>query len=553
MAKGDFALQAVLRGFRAQGIKAYESASENLPDIVIADVRYGLIGIDVHVEGAALALSDEEKRTLRSRKLRQLRIEVGGLSRDVVINFASISVTGVTDEEVSLGDTHARVVALDKYLLQEAASAELVSAIEVAKARFAETLLFVGRPRATVTETRGAIELRDETRFRLDAEQSATAVTEYAGVTLVTGPAGSGKTLVLAARARHLAKLHPGWTIRIICYNNSLKPYLQSLVAGLKNVHVQTFYQLTQVNVHNFRMKDATESLARRQLEQLIYISPTADAILVDEVQDFYAGWLEYLIANVRPNRGGVMFAGDDRQSLYRTSNLLEDLDSQDIRHVHLATPYRSTKEILDFVACLFPEAKVENSEDAPNGASPELIYVQGGIAKHAQAMAIALDLKHAFEMDPRLEYRDVAVLCTRNYEVKALAGDLRKFLNDIFGDFGVVAPLFKNLGAEYDLGANAVKLMTMHSAKGLEFKHVYLVGLEELAKGYSELPEGFEDFSELREARLNLVGPTRAKDRLTVYYSQDNLFLKRLTGHEDLFNLRRFPDDYEIEETWLS
>ncbi|KKP88961.1 MAG: ATP-dependent DNA helicase PcrA [Berkelbacteria bacterium GW2011_GWA2_35_9] len=65
-----------------------------------------------------------------------------------------------------------------------------------------------------------------------------------------------------------------------------------------------------------------------------------------------------------------------------------------------------------------------------------------------------------------------------------------------------------------------AVTLMTLHSAKGLEFETVFVVGLEE-----GLLPHGrsLQDESELEEERrLCYVGMTRAKNRLYLIYSRN-------------------------------
>jgi DNA helicase-2/ATP-dependent DNA helicase PcrA len=82
-----------------------------------------------------------------------------------------------------------------------------------------------------------------------------------------------------------------------------------------------------------------------------------------------------------------------------------------------------------------------------------------------------------------------------------------------------------QDLGDEKDkqLAKNAVALMTLHSAKGLEFPHVYMVGMEEgILPHHRSLKAESDDVEE--ERRLCYVGVTRAQERLTLSLSLTRL-----------------------------
>lgn len=70
----------------------------------------------------------------------------------------------------------------------------------------------------------------------------------------------------------------------------------------------------------------------------------------------------------------------------------------------------------------------------------------------------------------------------------------------------------------ESDDSDDAVTMMTVHGAKGLEFKHVYIVGLEEELFPSSRMITSRDELEE--ERRLFYVAITRAEERLTLSYA---------------------------------
>ncbi|HEV2110000.1 MAG TPA: 3'-5' exonuclease, partial [Gammaproteobacteria bacterium] len=92
------------------------------------------------------------------------------------------------------------------------------------------------------------------------------------------------------------------------------------------------------------------------------------------------------------------------------------------------------------------------------------------------------------------------------------------------------------------DKGGDAVQLMTLHAAKGLEFLHVFLVGMEEEILPHRNSLEG-ESLEE--ERRLCYVGITRARQSLTLSYADK----RRKYGEDAACSPSRFLQELPREE----
>ena len=98
-----------------------------------------------------------------------------------------------------------------------------------------------------------------------------------------------------------------------------------------------------------------------------------------------------------------------------------------------------------------------------------------------------------------------------------------------------------------YNESADQVVLMTIHSAKGLEFPYVFLIGMEE-----GVFPSEMSKYSEAdleEERRLAYVGITRAKKELYISNSVTRMLYGRTQRNESSRFLREIEPEY-LEET---
>jgi DNA helicase II / ATP-dependent DNA helicase PcrA len=121
-----------------------------------------------------------------------------------------------------------------------------------------------------------------------------------------------------------------------------------------------------------------------------------------------------------------------------------------------------------------------------------------------------SLEAERTIEARGRIENLEELVGVAREYDASADEPSLSGFLQEI--------SLYSDQDAiRDDDESGSVTLMTLHNAKGLEFRAVFMIGLEE---GIFPHVRSLEENSLEEERRLAYVGMTRAKERLTLTHA---------------------------------
>ena len=410
--------------------------------------------------------------------------------------------------------------------------------------KFNPRFAFIKKRRLSIDDSNR--ENREKIRIVLRDEQREVVDAPAAEVLWITGPAGSGKSLILMARAIKMSKLFPEYQISFVTFNQSLKRYFQDELSTYTNILVESFGEFTARRGNRFHFyfgkgkEKKSVSFNQTELDfkkaRSDGILRDIDAIFIDEVQDFYPAWLRYCVESQRRDRGGVTMAGDESQAIYRENDTLSVAEEYELVRYELPVAYRSTKEILTVVEHL---SGIKHAlEKSPSGPLPDLIYVDKTGKADAMNEAVIRDLIGLLKHDGVRE-RDIAILVTSNYMRYKLRSVLEERLKDEFRYDVQVASIEKGAADQLNLDEDSIKLTTIHNAKGLEFSVVFLLGLDELSENEEDLP------MVRKGERLVLVGPTRAKDRLFIYYSKMNSYLERLNEHPESVTFRVYPDDY--------
>ncbi len=183
------------------------------------------------------------------------------------------------------------------------------------------------------------------------------------------------------------------------------------------------------------------------------------------------------------------------------------------------ASLQKVAQKLIDFTTMILTLREVAETQSIPELV--ECVLEDTGY----RAMLIA----GGREMEDKLENAEELISNAVEYEKRTEEPSLSGFLEEV----ALVADI-----DNYDPDASAVVLMTVHSAKGLEFPVVFLPGLEEGIFPSSQSSQSEEELEE--ERRLAYVAVTRAKDKLFCLHARERL----LYGKTNYSQASRFVEE---------
>ncbi|MDH2916075.1 MAG: 3'-5' exonuclease, partial [Gallionella sp.] len=361
------------------------------------------------------------------------------------------------------------------------------------------------------------------------------------GHRIVRGVAGSGKTLILAFRAEQIARAatETSRPVLLLSFANGISGRLENAMQdrGVEDkVVASTFHSWCWKMLRTYGLPIASEKefpdFTERQATNVQAVLDAAerglipggqyDAVLIDEAHDFEPQWLALAAKMVNPDTKALMIVYDDAQAIYkgRKRPVWKQLGIEAAgRTTVLKVNYRNTAQILRFArkfaadvigapgVCAGDESAILMPEDGGReGVEP---VVRQCVSYDGEAHAIAewlLNRKAA-----GYQWGQMAVLYPRHF--------IGERFEKILAKHGVPVDVAKDHHNRVETGRDAVRLLSMHNAKGLEFPCVAIGGLGELKK-----PEDIED-----DIRLTYVAITRATHEAFITYSNMSELVGRL------------------------
>lgn len=410
--------------------------------------------------------------------------------------------------------------------------------------------LRLGAPAPAPTPAEAPPEVPDLLQV-MDLQQEQVARTLGDGHRVIHGVAGSGKTMILVHRARLLAQeAEPARPVLVLCYNRALADRIEALIAPDEplraRLQVRTFHGWCAELARRHRIavpaapEGPDDADAPARLAQAVIAAADAGrvplgghhAVLIDEAHDFEDGWLRLAAAMADPGARRLLVLYDDAQSIYQRLRRRFSFTSVGIqargRTSVLRLNYRNTAEVLGlalrFARGLLPErgrdreAGRDDEDDRVTGVAPSSSGRRGprpvlirARSEHEEAELLAARIADAVVAGTPLG--EIAVLCRTRAQMAPIAEALARR--------GLPLQSMGSAGFQhFDWSQAGIRLVTLHSAKGLEFAHVHVAGLQRLPWRDETLEDA---------VRLVYVAMTRATQSLVLSCCGSSPVVERL------------------------
>ena len=382
----------------------------------------------------------------------------------------------------------------------------------------------------------------------MDMQQEQLARSLGSGHRVIHGVAGSGKTLILGYRCLYLAQLlHK--PILVVCFNITLAAHLRSLMMerGIADrVNVYHFHDWCGEQLKRYHVPrppngegylEGLVPCVMDAVDQGLIPRAQYGALMIDEGHDFEEAWLRLIVQMVDPEEGSLLLLYDDAQSIYKKKSGMDfSLSSVGVqargRTTILKLNYRNTHEILDFAYrfarhYLAPSSSdedhvpiVEPEAGGRHGPPPHLRMCE---SREEEARYIAHTLKRLNRTG--LAWRDMCITCHSTY--------LARYMSKALAEKAIpVQALIEAADKRhFDSTAETVKVMTMHSSKGLEFPLVVIPNVGALPGRHGDVAG---------DAKLLYVAMTRSTDKLLLTASEESEFVRRLVSNDRAGSMAR-------------
>lgn len=374
----------------------------------------------------------------------------------------------------------------------------------------------------------------------MDLQQEQIARTLGQGHRVIHGVAGSGKTMILVFRAQQLAAAaRPDQPILVLCYNRTLAQRIAALLrersVDENLVVVRTFHAWCQDMVKAYQLDvpsnlqgdaywQALVGTVNRAVETSLVPAGQYLALLIDEAHDFDETWLQMAARMVNQASNSLLVLYDDAQSIYQKNRRKFSFASIGIqaqgRTSVLKLNYRNTAEVLALAMQCAADLVAERSEseDTVQTVQPATAGRRGPLpvlieASNPAEEAELIAERIAKAVSEGKSLNDIAVLFRTRLRIDGVSRALQRK--------GVAVQTMQAQGAtRFDWSRPSVKLITMHSAKGLEFPLVFIAGLDSMPWRDEPLEE---------EVRLLYVGMTRSTQELVLAAAGDSPIVQRV------------------------